>query len=166
MAEQDQRYFEDVKIGDTIPGREHGPLSVVDTVRWAGFQENWIARLHYDRDQARKGGRIRSFLASGSYREALIARMITEWVGAEGRLRKFNIRQTAPTIEGDLMRFSGTVVEKSPAAGDPWLTCEIEGTNQDGEQIVRGQCTVVLPSRAGGQQKRPATRPARRAVKA
>lgn len=163
MAEQDQRYFEDVKIGDTIAVREHGPLSIVDTIRWAGFQENWEARLHYDRDQVRERSGVRSFIASGSYREALIARMITDWVGPEGKLRKLNLRQTAPTVEGDLMRFSGKVVEKSSSAGDPWITCEIDGTNQDDQQIVRGQCTVMLPPKAAGAKKRPATRKAAKA---
>jgi hypothetical protein len=51
------------------------------------------------------------------------------------------------TFEGDLMRYSGRVVEKSPTPDDPWITCELEGTNQDGRQILTGRCTLVLPSR-------------------
>lgn len=45
------------------------------------------------------------------------------------------------------MRFSGTVVEKSPSPDDPWIVCEIDAKNQNGEDIMRGQCTLILPSR-------------------
>jgi acyl dehydratase len=46
-------YFDDVAVGDTIPPRESGRLTIVDTVRWAGLQENW-QHLHYDRDHVRQ----------------------------------------------------------------------------------------------------------------
>ena len=29
-----QIFFEDVSVGDLIPSREFGPLTIVDTVRW------------------------------------------------------------------------------------------------------------------------------------
>jgi CheY-like chemotaxis protein len=51
-------YFDDIAVGDTIPARDYGPLTIVDTVRWAGLQENW-QHLHYDRDHVRQhNGRI------------------------------------------------------------------------------------------------------------
>jgi hypothetical protein len=34
----DQLFFEDVAVGAVIPEREYGPLTIVDTVRWAGLQ--------------------------------------------------------------------------------------------------------------------------------
>ena len=39
MIGTQERYFEDIDIGDSIPPRQHGPLTIVDTVRWAGLQE-------------------------------------------------------------------------------------------------------------------------------
>ena len=147
MDEPQPRYFEDIKVGDTIPPREHGPFTIVESVRWLGFQENW-SRTHMDRQHVQETRGLKSFICSGAYRESLIARMITDWVGPEGMLRKLNLRQSLPTLEGDMMRFSGTVVEVSPAAGDPWVTCELQGTNQDDRQIVTGRCTVEIRSRA------------------
>ena len=148
-----QLYFDDVQVGHAIPERQHGPLSIVDNVRWVGFQENWEARLHYDREHVRENSGLRSFIAPGAYREALIARMLTDWVGPDGMLRKLAVRQTRPTIEGDTMFFSAAVVEKSGDASDPWLTCEVEGKNQDGEPIVTGRCTVTLPVSFGAPAK-------------
>ena len=66
-----QIYFEDVTVGDAIPPREHGPLTIVDTVRWAGLQENW-QHLHYDRDHVREHNGLKTFIASGAYRQALL----------------------------------------------------------------------------------------------
>ena len=139
-----QPWFEDVQVGSEIPTREFGPLTIADTVRWAGFQENW-ARLHFDRDYVREHSGLRTFIASGAYRQALLLRAVTDWIGLRGWLRKVAVRQTGSTFEGDLMRFSGRVAEKSPSASDPWLVCELLGENQEGQQIMTGRCTIVLP---------------------
>jgi acyl dehydratase len=141
------RYFEETQEGDEIPLTEYGPLSIVDTVRWAGVQENW-EQLHWDRDFAREHSRLTTFIASGAYRQALLARTLTDWVGPSGVLRKLRVRHTAPTLEGDSIRYFGRVVEKSAAADNPWLACDIEGRNQRGESILTAHCVLRLPTRA------------------
>ena len=107
-----QLYFEDINVGDPIPSREYGPLTIVDTVRWAGLQEN-TQHLHYDRDHVREHNGLPTFIASGAYRQALLIRMLTDWIGPRGWLRKISVRHTYSTFEGDLMSFGGRVVEKS-----------------------------------------------------
>ena len=144
MAEQ--RFFEDVRTGTELAAREYGPLTVIDTVRWAGLQEN-TQQLHYDRDWVREHAGLRTFIASGAYRQALLMRMLTDWVGPRGLLRRLGIRHTYSTFEGDMMRFAARAVEKSPDPADPWIRCELEGTNQEGRRILTGQCTLVLPRR-------------------
>ena len=146
MAIGQKIYFEDVRLADSIPTCQYGPLSIVDTVRWAGMQENW-QHLHFDRDHVREHNGLRTFIASGAYRQALLVRMLTDWIGPLGWLRKLSVRHTHPTFEGDLMRYSGRVTEKSSTPEDPWVTCEMEGKNQEGQQILTGRCTVVFPSR-------------------
>jgi 3-hydroxybutyryl-CoA dehydratase len=139
-------YFENVAVGTSLPTREHGPLTIVDTVRWAGLQENW-QRLHFDRDHVREHNGLRTFIASGAYRQALLMRLITDWLGPRGQLRKLSLRHTYSTFEGDRMRFAGTVADKSLDAADPWLDLDLRGHNQDDRQILTGRCTVLLPSR-------------------
>ena len=77
------RYFEDIRAGDEIAMVEYGPVTIVDTVRWAGVQENW-EQVHWDREFAREHSKLRTFIASGSYRQALLARTLTDWVGPRG----------------------------------------------------------------------------------
>ncbi|HEX9455355.1 MAG TPA: MaoC/PaaZ C-terminal domain-containing protein [Candidatus Binatia bacterium] len=139
-------FFDDVAVGDVIPPRDYGPLTIVDTVRWAGLQENW-QHLHYDRDQVRQHNGLRSFIASGAYRQALLIRMLTDWIGPRGWLRKISVRHTHSTFEGDTMRFSARIAEKSHDPSDPWVACEVEGINQENQQILTGRCTLKLPMR-------------------
>jgi acyl dehydratase len=139
-----QRFFEDVAVGDEIAAQDYGPLTIEHTVRWAAMQENW-ARLHFDRQYVQQHSGLRTFIASGAYRQALLTRAITDWIGPRGWLHRLTVRQTAPTFEGDSMRFGGRVAEKSASADDPWLRCELEVTNQDGQTVITGQCTVTLP---------------------
>jgi acyl dehydratase len=135
--------FEEVKVGDQIPSREHGPLTIIDTVRWAGFQENW-AQLHFDRQYVKEQAGIRTFIASGGYREALLIRLLTDWAGPKGQLRKLTLRHMYPTFEGDRIRYSGHVVEKSAEPSDPWVACELVGVNQEGQQILQARCVLLL----------------------
>ena len=148
-ATAEQIYFEDIEVGQELPSREYGPLTIADTVRWAGLQENW-ARLHFDRDYVREHSGIPTFIASGAYRQALLVRMITDWIGPRGWLRKLSVRQTAPTYEGDVMRYFGRIAGRSATHGEPWVVCELEGKNQADEGILTGRCTVLLPTRLGG----------------
>lgn len=144
MAEHRQIHFEDIQVGDPCPTREYGPFTIVDTVRWAGLQENW-QHLHFDRDHVREHSGLRTFIASGAYREALLIRMLTDWIGPRGLLRTLGIRHISPTFEGDMMRYHGKVAEKSRVSDDPSIICDIEGENQEGHQILVGRCTLILP---------------------
>jgi acyl dehydratase len=141
-----QLHFEDVAVGDSVPLRTYGPLTIVDTVRWAGLQENW-QHLHYDRDHVRQHNGLSTFIASGAYRQALLMRMLTDWIGPRGWLRKLSVRHTHSTFEGDLMKFGGRIIEKAADPADGWIVCEIEGSNQTNRQILTGRSTVILPGR-------------------
>ena len=137
-------HFEEMQIGDALPSITHGPLTIVDTVRWAGLQENW-QHLHYDRDHVREHNGLKTFIASGAYRQALLIRMLTDWIGPRGWLRKINIRHTYSTFEGDHMIFGGRVMRKSDSREHPWIECELKGKNQEEREILTGTCTLILP---------------------
>ncbi len=147
IAAGQQVYFEDVAVGDPLPSRTYGPHTIQDAVRWAGLQENW-QHLHFDRDHVREHNGLKGFIASGAYRQALLVRLLTDWVGPRGALRKLSLRHTSSTFEGDLMRFSGRVTLREVASGEGRLTCEVVGHNQDAREILVGTCVLALPRRA------------------
>jgi hypothetical protein len=46
------------------------------------------------------------------------------------------------------MRFFARITEKSSDSSDPWVSCELEGKNQENRQILTGRCTLMLPLRS------------------
>jgi acyl dehydratase len=140
-------YFEDVEVGTVVPPVEYGPHSLVTAVFWAGFQEN-RSGLHFDRDYVRKSGGANSIVASGALRQSFLTRTLTDWAGPRSFLRSMTVRHTASTYEGDMQVYSASVVEKSDDSSKPWIVCELNGRNQNGEQILKGRCTLLLASRA------------------
>lgn len=134
-----------VKVGDQLIAAEYGPLTLIDTVRWAGVQEN-LEEVHFDREFARKNSRMNTFIASGAYRQALLARALTDRIGPRGRLLRLRVRHVAPTLEGDMLRYTARITETSKCAdGRTAISCEVEGKNQKDEQILIGTCVVLVP---------------------
>jgi acyl dehydratase len=146
MNENNQVYFEDVEVGTEVPEHEYGPHNLVTAVFWAGVQEN-PGLLHLDRDYVRQFRRAKSIVASGALRQSFLTKTLTDWAGPRAFLRAMTVRHTASTYEGDMQRYSATVAEKSADPENPWVIFDMDGRNQDGEQILRGRCTLVLPPR-------------------
>jgi acyl dehydratase len=135
---------ENLNAGDQLISVEYGPLTIIDTVRWAGVQEN-LERVHFDREFVRENSKMRTFIASGGYRQALLARALTDRIGLRGRLVRLCVRHTAPTFEGDMLRYTARITGKSVQTGVSAVTCDVEGRNQNDEQILVGSCVVILP---------------------
>jgi acyl dehydratase len=135
---------EKLHVGDVIVAAEFGPLTIIDTVRWAGVQEN-SERIHFDREFARENSRLRTFIASGGYRQALLARALTDRIGLRGKLLKLRVRHVAPTFEGDMLRCSARVTEKVRRDDGTAICCEVEGKNQKDEQVLIGSCVLLVP---------------------
>lgn len=146
-AQARQVFYDDVSVGTEIPPRDYGPHDLVTAVFWAGVQEN-PGLLHLDREHARAKRGAKSIVASGALRQSFLVRMVLDWAGPRAFLRTMTIRHVASTYEGDMQRYTLSVAGKSPDPDDPWVALEADGRNQDGEQIVRAKCTVLLPLRA------------------
>jgi acyl dehydratase len=137
--------FAELEVGDEFVTAEFGPLTIIDTVRWAGVQEN-VEQLHFDREFVRENSRLRTFIASGGYRQALLARALTDRIGPRGKLLQLRVRHTAPTFEGDMLRYSARITETTKSREGIAITCEVEGKNQQNERILVGSCIVLVPA--------------------
>lgn len=131
----------DTAPGAPLPAVEIGPLQLADFVRWAAYQENWFA-LHYDRAFAQARG-LRDCIQSGHHRTALIARMITDWLGPSGWLKRLAVRHRAPVFVGDTIRCEGRVRRADPEGGrlvdlDVWVL------TGDGRRTSEGTAAVEL----------------------
>ncbi len=131
----------DTAPGTPLPAVEMGPLQLADFVRWAAYQENWFA-LHYDRAFAQQRG-LRDCIQSGHHRTALIARMITDWLGPSGWLKRLAVRHRAPVFVGETIRCEGRVRGADPQSGQV-VNLDVWVRTGDGRRTSEGTAAVEL----------------------
>jgi acyl dehydratase len=129
--------------GAELKSPEFGPLTITDTVRWAGVQEN-DERIHFDREFARQNGRLKTFIMSGGHRQALLVRTLTDAIGPTGQLLRLSVEHRAPTYEGDMLHFSVRVAERTALPDGIRVSCEIAGKNQENQSVLSGSCVLLL----------------------
>jgi acyl dehydratase len=152
-VEQVQVYFEDVAVGDELPALIRGPFSVMEMAKFGAMIGDFHP-THYDHKWATERDRVPGVVVYGLLNTVHMSQLLTDWVGAYGRLKKFSQRGRAQVYAGDTLRVTGRVTRKYVSDGENCLDCEMFGHNQDGQLVEDGRATVVLPSR--GSLKEPA----------
>lgn len=144
-AVRTQRYYEDVNVGDEIPGFDLD----LDWTRMAkqvsGSQDFYP--VHHDPEFAQAGGHIGIFYNTGFTRAAL-GRCLTDWMGPEGWLKKLRFEMRRMNRNGDVMRLRGKVTGKQPVV-DGKGDIEVEVWVENNHEGITTPATAVvsLPSR-------------------
>ena len=142
MAEQ--IFYEDVKEGDDLPSFsvDYDPLRIVLQV--SGSQDYNPA--HHNVEITRGLGRPDIF-AQNAFLLSLCTRVVTDWCGDEGWLKKFRMEIRRMSLAGDTMTFKGKVTGKRVEDSQHLIELEVWGENQrEGVSIpCRGE--VLLPSK-------------------
>jgi acyl dehydratase len=170
------RYFEDVRVGDTLPVMVKGPMTVTGFIAfaqgWGGLyiranKLNWrqVAkhpglgipnrfgipdcpeRVHWEEDFAHVVGTPGAY-DYGPERCSWLTHHITNWMSDDAWLRRATSKIRRHNPEGDTLTFSAKVVGKRMQAGAHLVDIEQEARNQDGELSVIGTAIVELPARA------------------
>lgn len=114
---------------DEIPGLRFGPITTETLVRWAAVSGDYN-RIHFDQEYARSQG-LPNVIMHGPFKLALLCRMLTDWLGAEGVIRRIRVRYTAMDLPGNTLEFGGRIQSvqeghgqkqspNSPAACSQW----------------------------------------------
>ena len=183
------RYFEDVEIGDTVDPKVKGPLKTTDIVIWhAGwgmqltppgnfrlqylvrkkapglFPPNrlnipdTVQRLHWEPERAQDLGLPTSY-DYGGLRETWLCHLITDWMGDDAWLWKFECQHRRFNFIGDTSWLTGEVVDKRQVDTDDGVRSEVHVTmrvtNQRGVVTSPGKAVVLLPSREHGEVRLP-----------
>ena len=137
-------YFDEINVGDEIPGLTTGPITETQLVRYSGASGDFnpIHTVHHVAEAAGLGGVI----AHGMLVMGLVGRTITDWVGL-APLRRFEVRFVGITRPGQTITVTGKVVEKLKVNGEHHLRCEVLAADQEGHQKVQGSFVVALPVR-------------------
>jgi hydroxyacyl-ACP dehydratase HTD2-like protein with hotdog domain len=138
-------YFEDVRVGQAMT-----TLSATATTTQLFFFSAATYnghRIHYDRTWAVDVEDYPDVLVQGPLQAALMARAVTDWIGAAGRLLRFEVRNRASAFPGEQMRFAGRVVATREVDGRGQVDLTISGEKGEGEVLMPGSATVELPRR-------------------
>lgn len=142
-----QPYWEEVEVGEELPGFS---LQINERRMYlqASGTQDWYP-LHFDRDFARQAGHPDIFMNTG-FMQAALVRVITDWMGDEGFLKKLYFEMRRQQRPGDLMVCKGRVVAKYVQDGQQIVECEVWAENEREGVTTPGRAWVVLPSRQGG----------------
>lgn len=142
----EQIYFEDVKEGMELPGFSFGPITTEHLVRWACARGNYHP-IHYDKDFAKEQG-LPDVVVQGPLKLGLLDRMMRDWVGEHGWLKKITCNYRGFDIPGSVLICKGKIVSKSLEEGEGHVHCEIWVQNQKEEVTTKGTAIAMLPLRS------------------
>jgi acyl dehydratase len=132
--------YDEVSIGQQLPELEidvSTSLIVATAIASRDYQN-----VHHDRDQAIALGSKDIFMNILTT-NGLVGRLVTDWSGPAGTLKRVNIRLGAPNYAGDKMQLNGVVTAKRIDAGDRLVDVEVIGKNSLGNHVT-GTVVVAL----------------------
>ena len=142
-----QPYWEDVAVGQELSGfsLEISPRRVFLEV--SGSQD-WYP-VHFDAALARKAGHEDVFMNTGFVQAALV-RLITDWMGDAGFLKRLAFEMRRQHRPGDTMVCRGRVTGKKEADGAALVFLEVWAENEREGIATPGEATIVLPRTPAG----------------
>ena len=171
------RFWDDVKVGESLPTVCKGPLTVTSVV---AFVQGWGSlyvrahglafdlierhpalgipnafgvpeppeRVHWDEPFARTVG-VPGAYDYGPERVAWLGHVMTNWMGDDGELRRLSAQVRRHNLIGDVTWCRGTVTGKREEDdGLALVDADLTAENQRGDVTAKGSATVVLPRRS------------------
>lgn len=173
----DTLYWEDVNVGDEAKNLTVGPISVYDVAACytaipghaVAFDMEWeriklIPDFHWLDPEINAwtcGGichfqddKGHAFIFDGGAAvgfycqlEWVLGRMLSDWMGDDGFMKKLDDRCPIYPIIGDVICCKGHVIKKYEENGEHLVDLDVHCENQDGLIMMPGSATVRLPSR-------------------
>ena len=140
-----QRYFEDVTVGDELAGYDLSLTWTKMAEQVSGSQDFYP--VHHDPEFAKAGGHEGIFYNTGFTRAAL-GRLLTDYAGDDGWLKRLQFAMRRMNHNGDVLHIRGKVVgtrEIQGAGGEVDIEAWIE--NDRAGVTTPASATVSLPGR-------------------
>jgi len=139
-----QIFYEDVEAGQEIPPLVKHPTTR-QLVKWAGASGDFY-EIHYDKDFAQAQG-LKGVIVHGWLTFSFLGQLLTDWMGEDGRLKKFGVSYRGMNFPGEDIALKGKITRKYITDGEHLVELEIWAENPRGERTTPGRATVALPSR-------------------
>jgi acyl dehydratase len=141
-----QRVWEDVVVGEELEG-----FSLEITPRRVALQssgsQDWYP-VHFDAAFARKAGHDDVFMNTG-FMQASLVRVISDWMGDEGFLRRLRMEMRRQQRPGDTMVCRGRVTDVRLEGEEGVVEIEVWAENEREGVTTPGTAIVILPRRGG-----------------
>ena len=141
---QAQTYFEDVTTGQEIPKVALTATSQ-QLVYWAAGSGDYY-QIHYDKDFAQATG-LPDRITHGALKNALVGRMLHEWAGEKGRVRRFSSQYRGMDHINKDVTSKGVITARKSENGANIVELEVWTEDPDGQKTTPGTAIVELPSK-------------------
>jgi acyl dehydratase len=137
-------YFEDVELGQEIPGFTR-QTDFMHWNRYAAVNEEFVY-IHMDDEAGKAAGQGAAF-GMGNLRWAYILNALRAWIGDEAEVRELSMQFRAVNHKHDVLRTQAIVTDKKQENGENLVILDVNILNQKDEKTAPGRAVVVLPSR-------------------
>lgn len=132
--------IKDLKVGDRLPERRHTPTNVTLFLYNAAV---WNPhRIHYDETYTTQVERHPGIVIDGPLQGDWLAQVVTNWLGDDGKLLRFNYSNRMATHLGETLTAGGRI--SSIDVANSLVTLELYVSNATGEVTSPGGATVQL----------------------
>ena len=119
-------------------------LTRTQIVQYAGASGDFNP-IHHDEKFATETAGYPSVFAHGMLTMGMTSRLVTDWLG-DGVVKDFGVRFVKQVWPGDTLTAKGTVKSVTPSDDGVTVELAIETRNQNGEPVVTGTASAVLPA--------------------
>jgi hydroxyacyl-ACP dehydratase HTD2-like protein with hotdog domain len=134
--------YETLEAGRTLPTLKVTPtiaqLFLYSAVTWNAH------RIHYDTPYAASEG-YPAPVIHGPFQGALLTRLVTDWCGDRGVLRRLSYSHRGIAFLGDTLTCKATIAKKYEAEGLPLVDIDLTVETPRGDVTTLGHATVAFP---------------------
>jgi len=138
-------YFEDVKVGMEVPSFEQWITPTGEGMNNAGIGQ--FCESHITSEWAMLSWHTPIAFGRGLHLTLYLGRVMTDWIGPNGVLKKLGSQHRSRTPMGDKLTFGGKVTKKYVKNEENLVECDLWAKNTEGDVKDVGWATVALPSR-------------------
>lgn len=140
-----QTYFEDVNVGDELPGFGY-KLTWTEMVKQVSGSQDFYA-VHHDPEFARSGGHKDIFYNTGWTRSNLF-RLLSDFAGPDGWVRKLNFEMRRMNRPNNQLQVKGKVTDKKQTELGNEVHIELWMENDEEGVATPATGVVLLPNKS------------------
>jgi acyl dehydratase len=111
-------------------------------VQWAAASGDFY-QIHYDTD-FELGTGLPNLIVHGALKNAFLGELVHNWIGSEGRIKKYGCSYRGMDYPNEDILCKGTVTKKYEENGEKLVDLDIWTENPKGQKTTPGFATVSL----------------------